>query len=101
MSYIQTRILNLIISNSHFLHAENIIKSIKNNKYIFKTYGNKFKRIERNPKRNKWIKQNTSHELNFNRRYSLYSNVIKEKLLNPNSSKSIQININTKTMSVK
>ena len=37
--------------------------------------------------------------LNFNRRYSLYSNVIKEKLLNPNSSKSIQININTKDYS--
>ena len=36
--------------------------------------------------------------LNFNRD-TLYSNVIKEKLLNPNSSKTIQININTKDYS--
>lgn len=99
--YSNKNIKNLIISTPHFLHAESIIKSIKNNKNIFleKPMAINLKELNKIQNEINGLNEIPVMRLNFNRRYSSYSNVIKEKLLNPNSSKTIQININTKDYS--
>ena len=71
MSYMQIRILKINYSTPHFLHAENILKSIKNNKNIFLEKPMAINLKELNEIQNKIneLSKIPVMRLNFNRRY--------------------------------
>ena len=99
--YKNKNVKNLIINTPHHLHAESIIKCIKYNKNVFieKPIAITIDQINNIIKCLKLNKTNPIIRTNYNRRYSPYIQTIKKKLLNFNSKKTIQININTKDYS--
>ena len=99
--YKNKNVKNLIINTPHHLHAESIIKCIKYNKNVFieKPVAITIDQINNIIKCLKLNKTNPIIRTNYNRRYSPYIQTIKKNLLNLNSKKTIQININTKDYS--
>ena len=91
-------IQNVIISTPHDNHAQNVIKCLDYNKNFFleKPLAINLDELNKITKKLEILKNIPIIRVNFNRRYSSHSKIIKEKLLNSNSIKSIQINVNTK-----
>lgn len=99
--YTNKNVKNLIICTPHHFHADNIIKSIKNDKNIFleKPMAINLRELDNIQNELNTLIKIPIIRLNFNRRYSRYTRLIKKKLINPHSSKTIQINVNTKDYS--
>ena len=88
---------NLIISTPHDMHAKSLIESIRGKKNIFleKPVAINLDEIDEIKKEINIAKSLPIIRINYNRRHSPYSKLVKLKLLNKNVSKSIQMNINT------
>lgn len=99
--YKDEKVKNIIVNTPHYLHAESILKSIKFQKNIFIEKPAAINIVEVNKiiEAIKLSKKLPIIRLNYNRRYSPYIQEIKKIILNQNSSKTIQINVNTKDYS--
>lgn len=88
---------NILICTPHYLHADQLIKAIHNDKNVFIE-----KPIAINTSQLKKIKNclvdkkiNSFFHVNFNRRYSIFSKILKNRICNKDIPKTIQINVNT------
>jgi predicted dehydrogenase/threonine dehydrogenase-like Zn-dependent dehydrogenase len=88
---------NIIICTPHYLHADQLDKAIEYNKNVFiekplSINSSQFEKIK-----NTLARKTTSSiiHVNYNRRYSIFSQILKDKICKYDLPKTIQININT------
>ena len=88
---------NIIICTPHYLHADQLYKAIECNKNVFieKPLSINLSQFEKI--KNTLTKQTTSSiiHVNYNRRYSIFSQILKDRICKYDLLKTIQINVNT------